>query len=88
MQRLLDVIIGFPGLILGHLLVAILGPGWFPLFLTIMIIGLPPAGRLARGAWLTQQDREYVLAAAGARRRPTGSSSCVTSAQRDRSDRS
>ncbi|MFC4503673.1 MULTISPECIES: ABC transporter permease [Streptomyces] len=62
-QRLLDVIIGFPGLILGVCLVAILGPGWFALFLTILIGGLPSAGRLARGAWLTQQGREYVLAA-------------------------
>lgn len=44
-------------------LVAILGPGWFALFLTILIGGLPSAGRLARGAWLTQQGREYVLAA-------------------------
>ncbi|WP_405865641.1 MULTISPECIES: ABC transporter permease [unclassified Streptomyces] len=62
-QRLLDVIIGFPGLILGVCLVAVLGAGWFALFLTILIGGLPSAGRLARGAWLTQQDREYVLAA-------------------------
>ncbi|MDH6626219.1 peptide/nickel transport system permease protein [Streptomyces sp. LBL] len=62
-QRLLDVIIGFPGLILGVCLVAILGPGWFGLFLTILIGGLPSAGRLARGAWLTQQGKEYVLAA-------------------------
>ncbi|WP_405540154.1 ABC transporter permease [Streptomyces sp. NBC_00075] len=62
-QRLLDVVIGFPGLILGVCLVAILGPGWFALFLTILIGGLPSAGRLARGAWLTQQGREYVLAA-------------------------
>ncbi|MER6000291.1 ABC transporter permease [Nonomuraea angiospora] len=62
-QRLLDVIIGFPGLILGICLVAILGPGWPALFLTILISGLPTAGRLARGAWLAQQSREYVLAA-------------------------
>ncbi|MGX9884636.1 ABC transporter permease [Streptomyces sp. NPDC002276] len=62
-QRLLDVIIGFPGLILGVCLVAVLGAGWFALFLTILIGGLPSAGRLARGAWLSQQDREYVLAA-------------------------
>ncbi|MFI1032468.1 ABC transporter permease [Streptomyces sp. NPDC020951] len=62
-QRLLDVIIGFPGLILGVCLVAILGAGWFALFLTILIGGLPSAGRLARGAWLSQQDKEYVLAA-------------------------
>jgi peptide/nickel transport system permease protein len=62
-QRLLDVIIGFPGLILGVCLVAILGPGWLALFLTILISGLPSAGRLARSAWLNQQNREYVLAA-------------------------
>jgi peptide/nickel transport system permease protein len=62
-QRLLDVIIGFPGLILGICLVAILQPGWPALFLTILISGLPTAGRLARSAWLSQQSREYVLAA-------------------------
>ncbi|MEU5059988.1 MULTISPECIES: ABC transporter permease [Streptomyces] len=62
-QRALDVIIGFPGLILGVCLVAILGAGWPALFLTIFISGLPSAGRYARTAWLSQQDREYVLAA-------------------------
>jgi peptide/nickel transport system permease protein len=62
-QRLLDVIIGFPGLVLGVCLVAILGSGWLALFLTIFISGLPSAGRYARSAWLTQQGREYVLAA-------------------------
>jgi peptide/nickel transport system permease protein len=62
-QRVLDVIIGFPGLILGICLVSIFGPGWLAIFLTILISGLPTAGRLARGAWLGQQGREYVLAA-------------------------
>ncbi|MFB6671869.1 ABC transporter permease [Streptomyces sp. NPDC056390] len=62
-QRMLDVIIGFPGLVLGVCMVAILGPGRLALFLTIFISGLPSAGRYARSAWLTQQGREYVLAA-------------------------
>jgi peptide/nickel transport system permease protein len=62
-QRLLDVIIGFPSLLLGICLVAVLGPGWLALFLTILIAGIPTAGRLARSAWLAQQSREYVLAA-------------------------
>jgi peptide/nickel transport system permease protein len=62
-MRLCDVIIGFPSLLLGICLVAVLGPGWFPLFLTITIAGIPTAGRLARSAWLAQQGREYVLAA-------------------------
>jgi peptide/nickel transport system permease protein len=62
-QRLFDVVIGFPGLLLGICLVAVLGPGWLALFLTILISGMPTAGRLARAAWLSQQSREYVLAA-------------------------
>lgn len=62
-QRLFDVIIGFPSVLLGICLVAVLGPGWLPLFLTITIAGMPTAGRLARSAWLAQQSREYVLAA-------------------------
>jgi peptide/nickel transport system permease protein len=62
-MRLCDVIIGFPSLLLGICLVAVLGPGWFPLFLTITIAGMPTAARLARSAWLVQQGREYVLAA-------------------------
>lgn len=62
-QRLFDVIIGFPSILLGICLVAVLGPGWLALFLTITIAGMPTAGRLARSAWLAQQSREYVLAA-------------------------
>lgn len=63
LQRVLDVIIGFPSLLLGVCLVAILGASWFALFLTILVSGLPSAGRFARSAWLSQQNREYVLAA-------------------------
>jgi peptide/nickel transport system permease protein len=62
-QRLFDVVVGFPGLLLGICLVAVIGPGWLALFLTILISGMPTAGRLARAAWLAQQSREYVLAA-------------------------
>jgi peptide/nickel transport system permease protein len=62
-QRLFDVIVGFPGLLLGICLVAVIGPGWLALFLTILISAMPTAGRLARAAWLAQQSREYVLAA-------------------------
>jgi peptide/nickel transport system permease protein len=62
-QRGLDVVIGFPALVLGVCLAAILGPGWPALFWTIFISGLPSFGRYARNAWLTQQGREYVVAA-------------------------
>jgi peptide/nickel transport system permease protein len=62
-QRALDVIVGFPGLILGICIVVVLGAGWFPIFLTIVICGLPSAGRLSRAVLLRERDREHVLAA-------------------------
>lgn len=62
-QRSLDVIVGFPSLILGISLVLVLGTGWWAIFATIVLVGLPTFGRLARSSLLSQQNREYVLAA-------------------------
>lgn len=63
MQRLFDIIIGFPSLVLGIVIVLILQPGIWALLVTIVIFGLPGFGRLARAAMLAQERREYVLAA-------------------------
>ncbi|SDT72290.1 ABC transporter permease [Jiangella sp. DSM 45060] len=62
-QHVLDVIVGFPSLILGISIVLLSGPGWTALFVAIVIAGLPGFGRLARAVELSQQSREYVLAA-------------------------
>jgi peptide/nickel transport system permease protein len=62
-QRVLDVIVGFPTIILGICIVVILGPGWLSLFIAIFVHGLPSFGRLARNALLEQRTREYVVAA-------------------------
>jgi peptide/nickel transport system permease protein len=62
-QRVLDIILGFPGLILGIMIVLVIGTGWLALFLAIAIAGLPGFGRLARGGLLSEEQREYVLAA-------------------------
>jgi peptide/nickel transport system permease protein len=62
-QRVLDIVVGFPGLILGICVVLVLGTGWRALLIAIVIAGLPAFGRLARATLLAQQDREYVLAA-------------------------
>lgn len=62
-QRMLDIIVGFPGLILGISVVLVVGTGFRGLVVSIILIGLPTFGRLARQMLLTQQDREYVLAA-------------------------
>lgn len=62
-QRCLDIIVGFPGLILGICVVLVLGAGWTALLVAIVISGLPSFGRLARATLLAQQQREYVIAA-------------------------
>lgn len=62
-QRVLDIIVGFPGLILGICVVLVLGAGWTALLVAIVIAGLPSFGRLARATLLAQQQREYVIAA-------------------------
>lgn len=62
-QRVLDIIVGFPGLILGISVVLVLGTGARTILVAVIILGLPTFGRLARSALLSQQQREYVLAA-------------------------
>ncbi|MBF4571914.1 ABC transporter permease [Herbiconiux sp. VKM Ac-1786] len=62
-QRVLDIILGFPGLVLGICIVLVVGPGWVSLVIAITISGLPAFGRLARAALMSQMQREYVTAA-------------------------
>ncbi|WP_308817122.1 ABC transporter permease [Pseudonocardia alni] len=62
-QRIMDIVLGFPGLILGIMIVLVVGSGWVSLFLAIVIAGLPTFARLARAGLLAQSEREYVLAA-------------------------
>ncbi|TDE10945.1 ABC transporter permease [Jiangella asiatica] len=62
-QRILDVLIAFPNLILGACLVAFLGAGFGTVVVVIVVIGIPMAARLTRTAVLTQREREYVLGA-------------------------
>ncbi len=62
-QRVLDVIVGFPGIVLGVCIVIVIGPGWSSLVIAIAVSSLPTFGRLARATMLSQSQREYVTAA-------------------------
>jgi len=62
-QRLFDIILGFPGLVLGITIATILNPGWWSLAITIAILSIPGFGRVARAQLLSEQESEYVLAA-------------------------
>lgn len=62
-QRILDIILGFPGMVLGICIALVMGPGFPALVTAISIAGLPAFGRLARAALVEQMGREYVVAA-------------------------
>jgi peptide/nickel transport system permease protein len=62
-QRVFDIIQGFPSLILGMVVALVVGPGMLALTISIVIFALPGFGRLARAGLLAQERREYVLAA-------------------------
>jgi peptide/nickel transport system permease protein len=62
-QRLLDVKMAFPTVILGAALAAFLGAGFSTVLIVIVINGIPVTARLTRTAVLTEREREYVLGA-------------------------
>ncbi|QIK68197.1 ABC transporter permease [Nocardioides sp. HDW12B] len=61
-QRLFDVVLAFPTLILGILLTAVLGPGLFTISVVIVAAEIPVFGRLIRSAVLTVREMPYVEA--------------------------
>jgi peptide/nickel transport system permease protein len=62
-QRLVDILLSLPGLLLALAVVAILGPGLQNLLLALGIAGIPYYARLVRGQALEIKSREYVEAA-------------------------
>lgn len=64
-QRLIDVMLAFPGLLLALALVAVLGPGLINVMIAVGISGIPAYARLVRGEVLSVKSRDYVTAARG-----------------------
>lgn len=62
-QRIIDIILGFPAIILGLAVIAVIGPGFGSLFLAIVITGIPPFGRLARANLLSLESSDFIAAA-------------------------
>lgn len=62
-QRAVDTIIAFPGLILLLIIVRVLGPNMRNVILVIMLITIFPALRIIRGATLSERNNQYVEAA-------------------------
>ena len=62
-QRVMDVILAFPSLLLALVLVAVLGPGLTNAMIAIAIVYQPHFARLTRAAVMGEMRREYVTAA-------------------------
>lgn len=62
-QRVMDGMQAFPGLVLALAIVAAFGPGLFNVVLAIGITGVPRTARVVRSAALSVKEKEYVLAA-------------------------
>ncbi|MEU0072861.1 ABC transporter permease [Streptomyces sp. NPDC006332] len=62
-QRLFDLVLAFPGLILALAITAVLGPGRLPVIVVIALAEVPVFGRQLRAGILVQREREYAVAA-------------------------
>jgi len=62
-QRLLDILLAFPPIILVILVVTVLGPGLWNAMMVIGITSVPRYSRVVRGSVLALRDTEYVQAA-------------------------
>ena len=59
-MQAMDVLLAFPGLILGLIVVAMLGPSITNLAVAIAITAIPPFARIARAPTIAVKDREFV----------------------------
>jgi peptide/nickel transport system permease protein len=60
--RLTDLLLAYPSIILGLLVVAMLGPGSFEVGLAIAVFNVPIFARISRGSALSEKHEEYVIA--------------------------
>jgi len=61
-MQAMDVVLAFPSLILGLILVAMLGPSMLNIIIAIALTSIPPFARIARAPTIAIKEREFVLA--------------------------
>ncbi len=62
-QRIVEIFLAFPGILLLLSIVAALGPSLFTVMIAIGISNIPGYSRLVRGSVIGAKNRDYVLAA-------------------------
>jgi peptide/nickel transport system permease protein len=63
LMRIVDVLMAFPSLLLGLIVLAVLGPGLHKMILAIGIVLSPPFARIVHGSTLSLAEQEFVDAA-------------------------
>ncbi|MCF3932246.1 ABC transporter permease [Acuticoccus sp. M5D2P5] len=61
-MQIMDVLLAFPSLILGLIVVAMLGPSVANLVIAISLTAIPPFARIARAPTIAVKEREFVEA--------------------------
>ena len=61
-MQAMDVLLAFPSLILGLILVAMLGPSMHNIIIAIALTSIPPFARIARAPTIAIKEREFVTA--------------------------
>ena len=61
-MQAMDVLLAFPSLILGLILVAMLGPSMLNIIIAIALTSIPPFARIARAPTIAVKEREFVEA--------------------------
>jgi peptide/nickel transport system permease protein len=61
-MQVMDVLLAFPSLILGLILVAMLGPSVANLVIAISLTAIPPFARIARAPTIAVKNREFIEA--------------------------
>ncbi|WP_240611118.1 ABC transporter permease [Oceaniglobus ichthyenteri] len=61
-MQIMDVLLAFPALILGLIVVAMLGPSVTNLAIAIALTAIPPFARIARAPTISVKQREYLSA--------------------------
>jgi len=62
-QRLVDILLAFPGILLALVTVSALGVGLYTAMVAIGIVSIPVYARIVRGSVLSIKEREFVVAA-------------------------
>ena len=59
-MQAMDVLLAFPSLILGLILVAMLGPSMLNIIIAIALTSIPPFARIARAPTIAVKEREFI----------------------------